>query len=142
MIWNPQLKKDVHSVERRRLTKSIPHLRNLSYEERLRRLNLPSLTYRRYRGDMINTWKFLTGEYNIEESTIFIRSSTKTRGHSKKLYKHRHFTNRRGNFFTQRVIRPWNELPEEVIAASNVNIFKKRLDEEWATKNFLYNYEL
>ena len=37
----------------RRATKLIPGLSDLSYEDRLHRLKLPSLSYRRSRGDMI-----------------------------------------------------------------------------------------
>ena len=37
----------------RRATKMIPSLRNLSYKERLKRLGMFSLRYRRLRGDMI-----------------------------------------------------------------------------------------
>ena len=49
-------KKDITLIEnvQRRATKLIPSLKNLSYEDRLRRLKFPSLTYRT-RGDMIET---------------------------------------------------------------------------------------
>ena len=36
-----------------RATKLIPGIRNLSYTERLKRLKLPTLKYRRLRGDLI-----------------------------------------------------------------------------------------
>mgnify|MGYP003343747904 CR=1 FL=1 len=40
-----------------RATKMIDGFNNLDYEERLRRLKLPTLVYRRARGDMIEVWK-------------------------------------------------------------------------------------
>ena len=43
----------------------IPELSNLEYEERLESLKLPSLYYRRARGDMIECYKYLTGIYNL-----------------------------------------------------------------------------
>ena len=43
----------------RRATKLIPTLRNLSYPERLQSLNLPSLSYRRNRMDLIMAYKIL-----------------------------------------------------------------------------------
>ena len=36
----------------------------MSYEERLRKLQLPTLRFRRLRGDMIETYKILTGKYD------------------------------------------------------------------------------
>ena len=54
-VWAPHLKKHIVEIEnvQRRATKLIPGFKNLSYEERLRRLNLPTLAYHRLRGDMI-----------------------------------------------------------------------------------------
>lgn len=40
-----------------RATKLVPSLKNLSYEERLRKLDLSTLTYRHARGDTIETFK-------------------------------------------------------------------------------------
>ena len=45
----------------RRATKLIPILSGLSYEERLKKLKLPTLKYRRLRGDMIEVFKILMG---------------------------------------------------------------------------------
>ena len=52
VIWAPRFKRDVIEVEKvqRRATKLIPALMDLTYEERLRRLRIPSLQYRRKRG--------------------------------------------------------------------------------------------
>ena len=46
----------------RRATKLIKRLKNFSYEERLRKVHLPNLKYRRIRGDMIDVYKVLSGE--------------------------------------------------------------------------------
>ena len=35
----------------------------------------------------------------------------------------------------------WNELPDSVVNAPNVNIFKSRLDRHWREEDFLYNHE-
>ena len=57
------LKKDLELLEgvQRRATKMVPGLHNLSHEERLRRMDLPSLLYRQLRGDVIETYKYLHG---------------------------------------------------------------------------------
>ena len=52
------------SVERP--AKQLPGLNNLSYPERLRKLKLPTLTFRRIHGDMIELYKILSGKYNRE----------------------------------------------------------------------------
>ena len=39
--------------------------------------------------------------------------------------------NIRNNFFTERCIKTWNNLPEKVVQAKNLNIFKNRLDKHW-----------
>ena len=45
----------------RRATKQLPGLKNLTYSERLQKLKLPSLNFRRVRGDMIELYKILNG---------------------------------------------------------------------------------
>ena len=54
VIWHPIYKKDIDLLERvqRRATRMVPGLGNLSYEERLEAMDLPSLAYRRLRGDI------------------------------------------------------------------------------------------
>ena len=49
----------------------IKSIRNLDYEERLKVLNLPSLHYRRYRGDMIAVYNMLHNKYDIDHSDFF-----------------------------------------------------------------------
>jgi hypothetical protein len=45
-------------------------MKNLSYEEQLRKLEFPTLSYRRLRGDMIEVYKIIQGHYDTEASTI------------------------------------------------------------------------
>ena len=54
-IWGPHFQADIIKVEsvQRRATKMIYGLTNLPYQERLKTLKLPSLVYRRRRGNMI-----------------------------------------------------------------------------------------
>ena len=121
-------------------------MKNIPYEERLQRLKLPTLAYRRTRGDMIEVYKLLHGKYHSDVSNI-IRlhqdSDTRegTRGRSLKLFIERVCTNVRKESFSLRVTRLWDDLPEVVVTAPSVNSFKNRLDRHWSTEEFLYNYK-
>jgi len=57
IVWHPYLKKDIELLERvqHRATKMVPGLRHLTYEERLWKMDLSKLVYRRARGDTIDT---------------------------------------------------------------------------------------
>ncbi|XP_005097745.1 FAD-dependent oxidoreductase domain-containing protein 2 [Aplysia californica] len=73
VVWHPTLKGDEEQLEKvqRRATKLIPELQHLAYCDRLRKLDLPSLYYRRARGDMIDCYKHLTRIYNFAQSRIY-----------------------------------------------------------------------
>ena len=62
-IWNPHSKRLVDLIEnvQRRASKMIPGLSHLTYQQRLEALQLPTLQYRRYRGDMIEMVKLSHG---------------------------------------------------------------------------------
>ncbi len=143
IIWSPYLKKDQDAVEavQRRATRLVPGLQELPYEERLRRLQLPTLTYRRSRGDMIQVYKYLHGLYKVQ-SDILPRAhyQATSRGHALKLEKRPAHHRLRQSFFTQGVTDLWKSLPSIVISAASMNVFNKRLDHRWKTQPFLYDY--
>ncbi len=72
VVWSPINKKDVNLVEnvQRRATKLVPSIKNLSYEERLEALKLPSLVYRRLYGDLIETFRCMHSIYNVENNLL------------------------------------------------------------------------
>ena len=106
----------------------IPELNGLSYEEKLQHLNLFSLSKRRLRGDMIETFKIFQGIDNISSDIFFNLNKSNTRGHAYKLYKGPFKRQCRQYFYSQRVIDPWNKLPSEVVEARSHNMFKNKLD--------------
>ena len=142
-IWSPYLKKHIISIEnvQRRATKQIAGMRDLTYEERLHKLKLPTLAYRRLRGDMIETYKILSEKYDKEASDgLFETARTSTRGHSLKLAKKHCNTNIRKFSFTFRVIDTWNSLPEYVVTSTSVKSFEAQLDKHWTNHPLKYNY--
>ena len=120
----------------------MPILANLSYEERLEKLKLSTLKFRRLRGDMIEVFKILSGIYDKEVTVgLFVPSTnTNTRGNSKKLQKSRNRLDIRKNYFTNRVIDVWISLPEAVISAKIVKSFETRLDSHWSAHPLKYDY--
>ena len=107
----------------------IPGLKSLSYEERLKMLQLPTLVYRRLRGDMIEAYKIATGKYETGVTAVlqfdnYNRTGPATRGQKYKLKKSRCNTRLRLNFFTERIINTWNSLPLTIVEAPSVLTFE------------------
>ena len=67
--WQPYLQKDVDNIDKvqRRMTRVIPELSQLNYEERLCRTNLLSLGMRRLRADLIEVFKIVKGIDNVDQ---------------------------------------------------------------------------
>ena len=138
-VWYPKRKTGVDKLERvqRRATKLIPGLSKKSYIERLKVLNLPTLKYRRYRGDMIELFKILKGIYDTSSIPQFdlvqlSEENIRTRGNNYKLIQHHCHYDLRKLSFTNRVIPIWNSLPNHVVSADTINTFKNRLDKFWS----------
>ena len=139
-IWSPYKQKYKDAIEnvQRRATKQLPGMKNISYEEILQRLKLPTLAYRRTRGDMIEVYKLLHGKYDSDVSNIVklhkdSDTREETRGHRLKLFIERACTNVRKESFSLRVTRLWNDLPEVVVTAPSVN-FKNWIQKEFEMK--------
>ena len=101
----------------------LPTQKNLTYEQRLRTLKLPTLRFRRLRGDMIETFNILKGinDRKVIEDLFELNQESKSRGHTLKIKKQRSRLNVRKHFFTNRIVDMWNNLTEEIISAKNLN---------------------
>ena len=138
-VWSPMYRKDIDRIEKiqRNFTKRICGLNHLDYTERLKNLNLPSLEYRRARGDMIETYKIMHGLYDSETTKSLInRNITITRTSTNKLFKPRFITKQFQHFFSNRIINNWNSLPEDIVCAKSLNVFKNALDKHWGHIKF------
>ena len=114
----------------RRFTKHISGISKLPYEERLKKIKLPSLEYRQLRGDMIQVFKIAHNYYdNASVDNIFtFTKDSRLRGHNFKIIKK--FTNKSKyqKFFTNRVINKWNNLPPDIVNSKSINEFKNKFD--------------
>jgi len=91
-------------------------------------LGLPTLERRREQADMIQAYKVLHGVDDVDHRQWFELYSENqiTRGQrgEYKLKTQRSRLELRGNFFSQRVVPKWNELPEELRTCTNIKMFK------------------
>jgi len=143
--WFPYKTKDIELTEsvQKRATKQVMRLKQLCYSERLQRLNLTTLRYRRHRGHMIEVFKILRNVYDpeITKGMLQLSNNTRTRGHSLKLCAQPARRDIRKHSFVVRVIKPWNSLPEEVVMSSSVKMFEARLDKFWKDQPMKYDYK-
>ena len=83
----------------------IPELRDLSYEERLKKCSLTTIETRRLREDQIEVFKILNGYENIDRNIFFsLKKDNRTRGHEVTLVKNRCRLDIRKYSFSQRTI--------------------------------------
>ena len=133
--WNPVKRESVNMLEKvqRRATRMITEVGCLSYEDRLKALGLYSLEERRRRGDQIQVYKIMNGYGDILPDSWFSfvqeRHAINTRTHAADhILQEICQRNLRKNFFTNRVVKDWNELPFEAKNASSTNSFKNIYD--------------
>ena len=70
-VWSPHHKKSIELLEnvQKKATRAFCRNKKLSYEERLRYLKLPTLRFRRIRGDMVESFKVIHGLYDQTSSS-------------------------------------------------------------------------
>jgi ribonuclease P/MRP protein subunit RPP40 len=143
-VWAPHsitLSDELERVQKR-ATKLIHGFHKLKYSDRLQKCGLPTLKFRRLRGDMIETYKILTGRYDKEAAPeLKLNKSSKARGNSYKLENHRTRYDLRKYFFTNRIVNIWNSLPDEVVLSTTTNQFKNRLDKFWMNQALIYDHK-
>jgi len=92
-------------------------------------LGLFSLEKRRLWGDLTAALQYLKGAYEKGGEGLFTRaSSDRTRSNGFKLKEGRFRLDIRKKFFAMGVVRPWNRLPREAVAAPSLAVLKARLD--------------
>ena len=108
-------------------------MKNLSYEEKLKALQIPTLAYWRWRGDIIEVYKIVKGVYDKEAASFLkiwsdVAQTQAGREHDSRIYLQRATKLMRQKAFGLQIVTTWNSLPEEVVNSTNLNMFKNRLD--------------
>ena len=143
-VWNPHSKSEIEIMERvQRRESRIPLvMRKLLYLERLKIKGLSTLEERRSRGDLIQMYKSLNGLEDINWYTgprFAPATQTRSAGRngsrlikepfpSSALNSFGHFVSVRHEFFLNRVVERWNELPNSIILKQSLNGFKASID--------------
>ena len=133
-VWSPYKQMHIDLIEgvQIRATKLVPGNKNMDYDERLAYLNdLPKLEERRVRGDMIETYKILTGKEDTKWNRFFQMAPERgdpdlARG--LKLFPKRPRLDKRKYVFSYRVIQKWNDLSKEEVQARKTSGFKAKYD--------------
>ena len=143
-IWFPYRKGQSAALEKvqRRATRMIKSIKHLPYSERLHILNLPSLKYRRTRGDLIQTYKIFNGIDNLDTNTFFqLATNLRTRNSQDNIFIRHCRTNKRKYSFSNRVAPVWNKLPVITKQANNLNTFKNFLDDVKFLREAKFEYD-
>ena len=127
-----------------RATKTVTGLKYLTYEERLRRLELPTLAYRRLKNDMIEMFKYFKFHDRSTIPLSFTQNGRPSRKHDYQLLRKTARDGVRGpqnNSFIYRTTKIWNDLPQRVVNAKTTSEFKSELDNAWRAHPLHYTIE-
>ena len=135
-VWNPYLKKDILKLEsvQRSFTRraclrcGIPFS---SYSDRLDKLNIKSLQYRRLVSDLTLLFKIVNGYSHLNFDNFFIiRCFTHDlRGSKIKIRPLNNFKyNQWNNSFFSKVTTIWNALPDHITASESLLAFKQNVN--------------
>ena len=144
VVWCPSKRTHIDQIEsiQRHFTKCIIGMGDLEYCERLKALGLPSLEYRRLRGDLIEIFKMTHEMYDpLTLTSLFSFNNNITRSNNLKLNKPRVNTKIYQNFFTNRTINIWNQLPMDTVNADSLNCFKNKIDSHFKEQIYQINFK-
>ena len=135
-VWSPWTQGDIELLEKIqiRMVGMVSGLKGRNYQEKLKELGLQTLETRRRRFDMIQTFKILKGFDRVDSSTWFETVGnepprrTRQSAYHLNLVRRQAKTEIRSNFFSIRVIEPWNRLPTELKESKTIKSFKDGLD--------------
>jgi len=129
-VWSPYRLCDIRKIEsvQRLFTKRLNGLKETSYPERLKCLEAESLEVRRIKFDLSMYFKILHELVDVPCDSLFQVRDIRTRSNGLTLYKDTFSCNLERYIFKNRCINIWNLLPQNVVCAPNLQLFKSNLN--------------
>ena len=115
----------------------VTNFKGRTYQEKLAEAGMVTLEERRRRGDLLQAYRVFNGVDDVDPSLWFHMEQPREgevatrhqRGHlNVKKVEGINQSELRRNFWSQRVIDPWNGLPNQVKQAESLNVFKNGID--------------
>ena len=144
-VWSPFLMKHINMIEQvqERATKLVNGIADHDYPERLKKLGLTTLRFRRLRGDLIEMYK----HFYKNDKDALTGPSFKVRDRPSRQHDHQvveqvrtRELGLRENAFYGRISRTWNKLPRHVAEAKSINAFKNALDKHLEAHPWKYSH--
>ena len=135
-VWSPSFAKDIRKIEKiqKDYTRAIFKRCNISYtsySDRLYKLNLRSLEYRRVSFDLVFMFKIIHNISGLQFSD-FLKYRPQNyilRNNINNIETIEHFkTNNWTSSFFPRTVLVWNKLPLNIVSSSSLQLFKSNLD--------------
>ena len=134
-VWSPYLKQDIVKLEavQRSYTKKAflrCSISFSSYHDRLSKLSLQTLEYRRLVYDLVYLFKIIRGMSDLRFSDYFVERNVPytLRGSKFKIDAIVKFkTTQFQHSFFNRLPPVWNALPNDITSEQNINSFKRKL---------------
>ena len=127
-VWNNSYHAQRLELIQRRFTKKIGGLREVPYENRLSKLELPTLSTRRLYLDLKFTHKLLQNKLNVSPRDLGVNFLvSRTRGNGISLMVNRPKTAILAKNFAFRIPKQWNSLPNSLRTCDSHNSFILRL---------------
>ena len=126
VIWEPFYVLDQNRIEnvQRTTTRLVSSIKHLSYEQRLEKFALPSLRFRRQRGDMICVYSLLNNIHDLDYSLFLtLADATSTRGYPFKIFKQQLLRDVRTHAFSKQIINNWNKLETSIVTAPSLSMY-------------------
>ena len=144
-VWSPIAMKDIMAIEKvqKRFTKKIPGCKNLTYHQRLNKLNLESLELRRIRADLKFTFKLIFNKTALKNKDFIIINNSNERQLRSHNYQirpiHKLNTVRSNQNFFNRIVTIWNELPSTT-NFNSINSFTNSISKDFLARHCKLNF--